>query len=627
MSDFSVMRFFGSHMVLQSGVDNTVFGKAPCGSQVTLTIKGSGTSDILKTVTDNNGRWEMVIPPYKPSFEPFTLVFSCGGEDIVCDDVLFGELYHISGQSNMELPISRTLDPVSPHLPQECEYIREFRVPVQSCFGENEEYDDFLGGHWERAVGEPVYQMSGAGFYFAREIYEKYNVPVGLVNTAAGGAPVEARMPCSMLRRIGGYDDYLDKVTAPGYMENTAKADQENLDNWWKTIEEKDTVSNGIFERTEGFTECTIPFSFRDEPALKGFCGKVWFRKTFVIPDDVSLDDPVLILGAIIDADIVYVNGQKVGETGYMYPPRVYRFDKDILHHGENTVFIRLQVNNGMGAFVPKKRYCLKLGKTLIDLSGRWEYIIAAKVEPAIPGTFFQGTPLSMYAALTAPAFPIRFAGLLWYQAESNGDYKRYPMLFEEFVKMYRERCGYEIPVIFAQLPNFADPLGNMVPAHWANLREAQRKCLSIPKTAMAVTIDTGESYDLHPLDKWDVGKRLAYCAEKLIYDDDTCPGQTYPVKAEYVSEGTVLITFSGTDNMTLKNDRAEYFEIVGQDSVCRTIVRADAKCDGGNVILTFDKDITPEKVRYLWKNDPADIDLIYDGLPVTPFEITVDKK
>ena len=618
MDKLSVMRLFGDHMILQCDVSNRIFGTAPASAEVVLTISdGTLTTEICRTDADNSGRWAVAIPPFPASFKEYTLVFSCGDESITASDVLFGELYHISGQSNMELPISRTIDPLNKQIPPDNRYIREFRVPVVSTFGMDEEYDDFLGGQWKVAVGADIMPMSGAGYWFADELSRKLNVPVGLVNTAAGGSPVEARLPYKTLMRLGGYDEFLYQCTVPDYQKKTAAADADKYRRWSSVLEKQDNISKDIFTDEPEYKKCTMPFYFRDVPELDGLCGRVWFRKVFILPDDTPTEDALLILGTMTDADKVYVNGTYVGETGYMYPPRIYNVPASVLKHGENTIHVLLEVRTGQGGFIHDKKYCLKLGNELIDLTGEWGYAIGAKGDVLVPDVFFQGLPLSMYGAMTAPAFGIRFRGMLWYQAESNGGApERYYTLFKEFVEMYRKRCGYEIPVIITQLPNFEDPAGGIPKNSWAELREQQKLTLSLPNTAMAVTIGAGESNDLHPRNKRDVGKRLAYCAERLIYNDQSAPENIWPVDAEYSASGDVLVTFNGK---VKAKDKPGYFEALYTHGA----VPAKAVLTDKGVLVSCGR--KPQFIRYAWMNDPSEPELFseYD-LPLSPFAVRV---
>ena len=622
MEKLTVMRFVGDHMILQRDTENKIFGRGERGRNISLCLlQGDELKEQVKGRTDDNGRWEVTLSPRSASFEPYEIRVTDGKSTVCAKDVLFGDLYHISGQSNMELPIIRTIDPFAPHLPKENRYIREFRMSVTNCFDPDAEYEDFLDGKWDLSEGAALMNMSGAGHYFAEELFERYNIPIGLVNTAAGGAPVEARMPAEMLYSFGDHNDFLDKATKPRYMEDTIEADRKKYAAWLGAIAEKDTVSDKIFSLEDGFRPCNIPFYFRDDKYLKDFNGQIWFRKRFTIPEDAKLEGDVLLsLGVMIDADVTYINGVKVGETGYMYPPRLYHVPADILRHGENTVYVRLEVHTSRGGFVHGKRYCIRIGGRIIDLSGKWEYIAAGEAPILEPDVFFQGLPLSMYAAMTAPAFNIRFKGLIWYQAESNGNAARYPFLFGEFVKMYRRRSGYDIPVIFAQLPNFADPLGDMPEGSWAQIREAQRKCLEIPLTAMSVNIDLGEGNDLHPINKWDVGKRLAYCAERLIYGEKDTPAYIYPVSASVKGRGEAIIHLNDVSKVTAPAHMKKFTAVDEQGN----IFKADAVLSDDGIKLCWDEDAVPVKLRYLWENDPDSIELYCDGLPVTPFEIEI---
>ena len=625
-TEFSIMRIIGSHAVLQSGCENKIFGHAPCGASVTLDITGKDVGTRLFASTDKTGRWEMILPPFAASCDSYSFSFSCGNETLTFGDIYFGELFHISGQSNMELPMYRTYDPFRPEKFPVCKYIRAFRVPVMNCFGKDEEYDDFLGGEWCIADEKNVPEMSAAGFYCALTLYEKYGVPVGLLDTSAGGAPVEARMPYKMLKELGWYDDFLDMCTKEGYIVNTEKADAERNIQRSAEIERIDGGVSGRILGGEdvGFTKCTIPFDFKDVPELHGFCGRVWFRKTFEIPADADPDGAVLILGTITDADTAYLNGVCVGETSYMYPPRIYPLPEGAAKHGTNTLLVRLDARYACAGFTKGKRYCLKMKDRIIDIDGEWEYAITARVENMKRETFFQGQPLSMYAALTVPAFNVRCRAMLWYQGESNCNHPdRYAFLFEKFVKMYRERCGHEIPVITTQLCNFDDPFAGGSDS-WAELRFAQLQCLSVPATDMAVTVDIGESNDLHPLNKRDVGKRLARCVMRTVYGDSSVLPDVRCTGAEYIGcengTGKLLLTFSDNARVRLSEGGADSFDICFAHGM---MPASAAEMTDKGLVLGFASDEKPAAVRCEWRNDPKVVLWDSGGLPLSPFEIT----
>lgn len=624
---FSVMRIIGSHAVLQSCCENKIFGHAPAGAEVILEMTGNSGNTRISAITDVNERWEMILPPFAASCDSYSFAFCCGGETLSFDDIFFGELFHISGQSNMELPMCRTYDPFKPEKFPVCGYIRAFRVPVKNCFGKDEEYDDFLGGEWCIADEKNVPEMSAAGFWCALTLFEKYGVPVGLLDTSAGGAPVEARMPYKILKELGWYDDFLAQCTREGYIENTEKADAERNAQRYAEI---DRIDGGLSDKILGgedinFVKCTIPFDFKDDPELRGFCGRVWFRKTFDIPAGADLSGATLILGTITDADTTYLNGVYAGETTYMYPPRIYPLPDGAAKHGRNILLVRLDARYACAGFTKGKRYCLKLKDRIIELDGEWEYAITARVENMKRETFFQGLPLSMYAALTAPAFKVRCRAMLWYQGESNCNHPdRYEFLFGEFVKMYRERCGYEIPVITTQLCNFDDPFAGGSDL-WAELRFAQLQCLSVPATDMAVTVDVGESNDLHPLNKRDVGKRLARCVMRTVYGDKSVKPDVFCSGAKYLGSdnrtGRVLVTFDDNSRVRLSENGAEGFEAVAAGA---RIPASSAELCSDGIILGFPTDIIPEKIRCEWRNDPKVVLWDSDGMPLSPFETEI---
>ena len=622
---FSVMRIIGDHAVLQSGSENRIFGYAAPGAQVSLTITG-GSSVSLTAAADEKGRWVMTVPAFPASFLSCTFSFVCGNETTVFTDILFGELFHISGQSNMELPMYRTADPLKPEKFPVCEHIREFRVPIDCRFGKDEEYEDFRGGEWKTANDENVPEMSAVGFYFALSIYRRHGVPVGLLNSSAGGAPIEGRMPYSMLSELGWYDDFLAECTAPGYVAGTEKADRERNEQRSAQIESADRISAAIFGDTAEYGKCTVPIELDRTEGLEGFCGRIWFRKTFEIPEDADISGAVLILGTLTDADRTYLNGRLVGETGYMYPPRIYPLPENILVHGKNTVHVCLDVIGCHGGFTKGKTYCIKLKDRLVDISGEWEYAAAARVPAMKRDTFFPGLPLAVYGAMTAPAFNVNCRALIWYQGESNC-YKaeRYPLLFRKFTEMYRRRCGRDIPVIFAQLCNFDDPFAGGSDC-WAQLRARQLECLAVPGTDMAVTIDLGESNDLHPRNKAEVGRRLARCAERTIYGDKTVLPDIFCVGADTLGcengTGRVLLRFTDNSRIRLENDAEKCFDICFSG---KTQPALSAELTENGIVVSFASSEMPETIRCEWANDPQVIGLRdTEGLPLSPFKINV---
>ena len=631
--DFKVMRFISDGAVLQCGEENRIYGTAEPGSSVTLSVRAGG-KEICGAAgdADGKGQWMLILPPVEGGAEKHELRFCCGDSCVTVKDVLFGELYHISGQSNMELPMSRTYEPFGKNEFFETEFVREFRVPVQNCFDESVELDDFAEGSWRTAEGQSLMQMSAAGYWFAYTLYKKYGLPVGLLNTSAGGAMAESSFSAEMLRELGGYEEHLKRCLVPGYIEDTTAADNAAMQEWYKKVNEKDELSSVIFDKdTKLDSRANVPFYFRHIRGLEHFSGRLWFRKTFTIEDESIITDGELILGTIIDNDKAYVNGELVGQTDYLYPPRIYKVPAKLLKKGENTLLLCVEVKSGNGGFTAGKNYCLKLGDKVIDLKGEWEYQAAARVDDLAPGTFFQGLPMALYGKMVHPSFRINVKGFVYYQGESNaGAADRYPRVFRTLVEMYRKNCGKDLPVIFTQLPGFCDPCSAVaedptVPesgdTSWALMRNKQAKCLEIPDTAMAVILDAGEYNDLHPTNKRTVGERLAMCAESLIYGEKGL-GNTVCVKAEYLGESIVLY-FEGPE-LVLKNKKVKYMQLCYEGGKIRDV--EPEKMDGHTLMIPMVEYDKPLCVRYAWKNAPEGLDLYnVNGVPVATFAVTVD--
>ena len=403
-------------------------------------------------------------------------------------------------------------------------------------------------------------------------------------------------------------------------MRETATADAMRNEQREAELKRLDGISDTVLGGGGEFTGCTLPAALKDIPGLSGFCGHIWFRKDFDIPEGTDINGAVLILGTLTDADRTYLNGTLTGETCCMYPPRYYYVPENVLKHGKNTLLVRLDVRYGCGGFTKGKRYCLKLPDRVIDLSGEWGYAAAAAVACMKRETFFQGLPLSMYGALTAPAFRIKCRALIWYQGESDCSHPdRYTFLFRKFVEMYRERCGYEIPVITTQLCNFDDPFAGGSDC-WAELRQAQLGCLGIPATDMAVTIDLGESNDLHPMNKKGVGSRLALCARRTLYGDGSVPRDVFCTRAE-ISGSSILLRFTDNSRVMLSDTSGKGFDIVTGEGVFPAL---SAKMTDSGLLLGFRSGVIPVKVRCEWRNDPPVVLYHNSGIPLSPFEINV---
>jgi sialate O-acetylesterase len=349
--------------------------------------------------------------------------------------------------------------------------------------------------------------------------------------------------------------------------------------------------------------------------------GVVWFRKKVNIPASMVGKKAKIILGRIVDADSVFINGKFIGNTTYLYPRRRYDIPTGILKECENTIAIRVVNSSDRGGFVFDKPYQIQTENDTIDLKGEWKFKVGDIMPSLASQTFIRWMPMGLYNAMISPLLNYKIKGAIWYQGESNagrpGDYFD---LFSTMINDWRNHWDEgNFPFLFVQLPNFMDARNEPSESDWALLREAQLKTLSLPNTGMAVTIDIGEWNDIHPVDKKDVGDRLALAAEKIAYGDDVVySGPFY--RSMKIEGDKIILSFTnvGSGLISKRNDRLKYFSIAGAD---KHFVWAKAKIEGDKVIVWNDKILNPVAVRYAWADNPEGANLYNkEGLPASPF-------
>ena len=605
-------------MVLQRDAETAVWGKTRPLRRVRVEFLGR----TWETKADDLGRWKVALQHLPPGGPHEMRIVDEDGDERIIRDVLVGDVWVLGGQSNMELPVRRTLDLFAEEvrnvrLPQ----VRQFTVPMTYDFhGPREEV---AGGRWIAAVGERVMDFSAAGFFFARELHERYGVPVGLILTAVGGTPVEAWMSEPTLRRLGGYDELLDRCKDDAYVEATQKRDEERHRRWHEELNARDAGRKEGWHRerldTSDWGDFALPGSWRT-CGLENVRGAVWFRREIEVAPSMAEGGALLRLGTVVDADETYVNGRLVGSVAYRYPPRRYPIPPGVLKPGKNTIAVRVLSIFNTGEFIRGMPYELVAGGQALDLSGTWKYRVGAVAEKELaPQTFFQYMPAGVYNGMIAPVSRYAIKGVLWYQGESNvARPEGYSRLFREMVRDWRGlwKIG-DFPFIFVQLANFEDMDGGL--EKWAELREQQRKCLDIPNTAMAVAIDIGEPNDLHPQDKKTLGKRLALCARRLAHGENIV--HSGPLYRRMEREGEAIRVWfdhAGQGLTTRDGKEPAGFAVLGPDGIWHP---ARAVISGDTVLVSHERIRDPRHVRYAWANHPADANLCNrEGLPAAPF-------
>jgi sialate O-acetylesterase len=608
-------------MVLQRDSKINIWGWASKDEKVTIQFNGKK----YKTTTSADGKWLIVLPPIKAG-GPYTMDIIASNK-ITLKDILIGDVWICSGQSNMvhqmELHSVRYADDVAKaNYPE----IRHFWIPTLTDM--QGPRDNLPIGFWKSANPQDVRQFSAVAYFFARSIYEKYHIPIGLINASVGGTPIEAWTSEEGLKEFPSLLTTIQKNKDTAYINSMSRRAFANNGNRPRQQDKGLIGPKTWFDTSympKGWHTINIPGYWEDQ-GIKDLDGVVWYRKEITIPASM-LNTPVKVfLGRIIDADFLYINGKQVGNTTYQYPQRRYQVPAGLLKAGKNIFVIRVINNFGKGGFVPDKPYCLIAGNDTIDLKGYWQYKVGDIFIPQRGfgggGISAQNQPTALYNAMIAPLINYTAKGFLWYQGEANSgraeEYaKLQPAMIADWRRQWKEG---DLPFLYVQLPGFMEM--NYLPSEsqWAALRESQLKSLSVPNTGMAVAIDLGEWNDIHPDRKKEVGERLALAAEKIVYGekDIVYSGPIYQSSA--VDGNKIVTSFTNTGSGLIANDGEELsqFAIAGAD---KKFVWAKAKIEGDKVIVWNDDIANPLYVRYAWADNPDGANLFNkEGLPASPF-------
>ncbi|HET9746793.1 MAG TPA: sialate O-acetylesterase [Chitinophagaceae bacterium] len=626
-SQVKLPRLVRDSMILQRDTKINIWGWASRNEKVSIKFNGRS----YKVTTGTDGKWKVQLQPMKAG-GPYTMEIA-GNNKIQLKEILIGDVWFCSGQSNMVHQmnihdVTYAKDIAEANYPQ----IRHFWIPTLTNLRGQQE--DLPTGFWKSAVGDDVRPFSAVAYFFARKLYEKYGVPIGLINASVGGTPIEAWTSEEGLKDFAALQATIQKNKDTAYVNSLSRNALSSNPN--RTTQ---TVDKGMAEPTKwydpayhpkGWKTINIPGYWEDQ-GLKDLNGIVWYRKVITVPASMYGKAAKVWLGRIVDADELYINGKRVGNTTYQYPQRRYNVAADMLKTGPNIFIIRVTNNAGKGGFVPDKPYCIFSGNDTVDLKGTWQYKVGQVNPPpssqpsatrSNPPPINAGSqPTALYNGMVAPITNYTIKGFLWYQGESNTNRAdEYAKLQPAQIKDWRNKWKQgELPFLYVQLPGFMDY--NYLPSesNWAMLRESQLKSLSVPNTAMAVAIDLGEWNDIHPDNKKDVGERLALAAMKMAYGENVVhSGPLY--QSATINGNRIKLQFTNTGSGLITNDGEELneFAIAGDD---KKFVWAKAKIEGNTVIVWNDAIENPRYVRYAWADNPVNPNLYNkEGLPASPF-------
>ncbi|MCR5799745.1 MAG: hypothetical protein K6G69_06685 [Lachnospiraceae bacterium] len=546
--------------ILQRDRENTIWGQSSPGADIKVTVSGENDRADYHGKADDAGNFEVKIAP-KAAGGPYTIEVCdlTGNEKLVINDVLFGDVFLLAGQSNMELTIRKTLDLTEEHMKHvNNPLIRHFEVSKEPVFGRKSE--DLSGGAWLPATSEYVYDFSALGFFYAEHVLEDFGIPVGLVQTAVGGAHIEALMDEDRLKLINEKlkdmavkrgEDISDcdcdennsckvccerKIEADKDSEAVRMISETELKKQSEWCERLDAADRGLtekwYEKTDlnedGFIN--IPDLWEENPAryreLVDVRGAIWVYKSISLTAEQAAKKAKLFMGMTIDSDDTYINGVKIGHSDCRYDHARYDVPEGLLREGINTIFVRVVANGRCGGFVPQMPYFLRLGDEKLTLNGEWRYKIGHDLpkgaELLKDITFYIWRPCGLYNGMLYPLRHLNFKGMMFYQGESNAGHAwEYEFLLREFVDEMRELYNDDdLPFVYIQLPYWGQEGKGRHSASWEFLRDAQARAQDIKNATMVDIYDLGFEYELHPQNKMEVADRVY--RQWKIYEQNT---------------------------------------------------------------------------------------------------------
>lgn len=595
---------FSDGMVLQRNKQIPVWGWADANEIIEVHFN----KQVKIIQAGKNGKWMIKLDPENAG-GPFELNIT-GKNKIVIKDVLVGEVWICSGQSNMEFPVAKTMNSRKEIADSNYPMIRHFGVAHDLSSIPKEELKE---GKWLVSNKENVGDFTAVGYYFAKKLYAELKIPIGIINTTWGGTCVETWTSREAFEKSEDFKDMvadvpvLDIDSVSRLYAFQMKERVEKIQGTPVSTVHEITFRELTFDDSN-WGELNTPGVWENQ-SLGDLDGVVWMRKTITLSAGDLKNKAVLYLSKIDDEDITYVNGIEVGRNIQWDVNRVYEVPPNVLREGKNVIAVRI-VDNGGGGGIYGDAADLKLvmGSKAIPLDAKWKFKVVAVSATLSPNSY----PSLLYNAMVNPLVPYAFQGVLWYQGETNvSRAKEYKKAFPLMITDWRTKWDQgKFPFYFVQLSSFNEFNGNSkVGSRWAELREAQAETLELPNTGMAVTTDIGSATDLHPTNKQDVGLRLAAIALNNVYGkEQVFSGPTY--KSFEIKGNQIILDFDNIAGGLTTSDNSENvkgFEIAGADKV---FYPAKAMIKDNKIIVSSKSVQKPVAVHYGWADDDTEINL-----------------
>jgi hypothetical protein len=626
-ADPGFARVFSDHAVLQRDQPITVWGTADAGQALTLTLNGRSVSG----EADKNGRWRLQLPQ-QPAGGPYTLSVSANGASASLQDIMVGDVYLCSGQSNMEFAVRNATNAWATTNNSANPRLRFLNVEKSSALTPQDELKQPAA--WKVAGPDTIGDASAVCYFMARSLQQRYAVPVGFINASWGGTTIQGWIGRDALRTLPAYAEGADLVQELATHPARAMGrEDKRVEAWWDAHDPAAARERAF--KAPGFddsawAQLTPAGSWKDSgiAAFKDFDGVAWFRTTVDLTDAQARSANALQLGPIETYDTAWVNGVRVGggSTGWAW--RDYAVQPGVFKAGRNVIALRVLNGGSAGGLTgqPATRGVRTADGQFVALSPAWKYRLGtpSKGQSVAPSPWDVPTSLTtLYNGMLAPLVGYKFKLAAWYQGESNaGAGEEYRTLLPLLMRDWRRGFGQaDLPFLIVQLPGYGAAPKSPGKSGWAELREAE--ALSVKNDAhagLAVTLDLGDRFDIHPTQKTIVGERLARAARVVAYGDkDIAPGGPEAVAATREG-GDIVVAFRQTNGglLTYASNRAIGFETCA-GTVC---TYADAVVAGDRVVLKGANAAGVTQVRYAWADAPVVNLFGADDVPAAPFRM-----
>ena len=630
---------FSDHMVLQQKSNVKFWGTDKPNNEITISTSWENES---KTIVDINGHWNVSIGT--PSAGgPFKIEIKSNQHKIVLNDIMIGEVWLASGQSNMEMtlmgwPPNDIINNADEEIAKSSNSkIRMFNVEKQISINPLGD----VKGSWKVSSPEETKNFSASAYFFAKELFKKLQVPIGIINSSWGGTPAESWTSKKTIDTFNEFKSVTQSINTSDLFKNELKWFSQfkaigipTTDEQWINLNLLDNLIVETSYNDSDWEEIQLPGRYDNQINGGEFNGAVWFRKNIVIDNLDS--DYILTIGAVDDMDETYVNGHKIGGLigmGFWNKKREFKIPKSILKKGNNTIAVRAIDAEGVGEIIGPMT--LSNNNIKVSLNGNWKYKLIAEIYNnkfylyGINNIDFNsriktiklnsGVPTVLYNGMINPLVPYTIKGVIWYQGESNvGRADQYENLFPAMIRDWREKWNYDFPFYYVQIAPYQYNINkDSLLDQSQELREAQRNSLKTKNTGMVVTMDIGNFNNIHPSNKQDIGSRLARLALSNNYSINIVPSG--PIfNGLKVIGSKLILEFENPGSRLISKGDLLGFEIAGAD---KKYVFANAKIINNQVELYSDKIKNPLYARYAWKDKAVPSLFNLEGLPASSFK------